>query len=169
MIYKWQLEPNLKWFEPELEAQNEFNEHRDVQLATTVWSDSCSSWFKAGKADGKIIALHPGSRTHFMTLLKNPRMQDYHFEYEGNRFAFCGNGLTTRETEEQDLAWCVSACRTFVFSNSGILLGIWTQKMTITALNCKFEAHLLQCITVGHGRIARVMSRIEPGVSQVNH
>ncbi|KAJ6503581.1 cyclohexanone monooxygenase [Mycena sanguinolenta] len=105
MIYKWQLEPNLKWFEPDLQAQNEFNEHRDVQLATTVWSDSCSSWFKAGKPDGKIIALHPGSRTHFMTLLKNPRTQDYHFEYEGNRFAFCGNGFTTRETEERDLAW----------------------------------------------------------------
>jgi hypothetical protein len=110
MIYKWQLEPNLKWFEPDLQAQNEFNEHRDAQLATTVWSDSCSSWFKGGKPDGKIVALHPGSRTHFMTLLKNPRMQDYHFEYEGNRFAFCGNGFTTRETEEQDLAWCVSAC-----------------------------------------------------------
>jgi hypothetical protein len=47
MIYKWQLEPNLKWFEPDLQARNEFNEHRDVQLATTVWSDSCSSWFKA--------------------------------------------------------------------------------------------------------------------------
>ncbi|KAF7346708.1 FAD/NAD(P)-binding domain-containing protein [Mycena sanguinolenta] len=87
MIYKWQLEPNLKWFEPDIRAQTEFNEHRDVQLATTVWSDSCSSWFKAG-IGGKIIALHPGSRTHFMTLLKNPRMQDYHFEYEGNRFAF---------------------------------------------------------------------------------
>ncbi|KAJ6576901.1 cyclohexanone monooxygenase [Mycena vulgaris] len=105
MIYKWQLEPNLKWFEPDSQAQNEFNEHRDVQLATTVWSDSCSSWFKAGKPDGKIIALHPGSRTHFMTLLKNPRMQDYHFEYEGNRFTFCGNGFTTRETEGRDLAW----------------------------------------------------------------
>ncbi|KAJ7837922.1 hypothetical protein B0H13DRAFT_2104861, partial [Mycena leptocephala] len=37
--------------------------------------------------------------------LKNPRMQDYRFKYEGNRFAFCGNGLTTRETEERDLAW----------------------------------------------------------------
>ncbi|KAJ6538629.1 cyclohexanone monooxygenase [Mycena vulgaris] len=105
MIYKWQLEPNLKWFEPDSQAQNEFNGHRDVQLATTVWSDSCSSWFKAGKPDGKIIALHPGSRTHFMTLLKNPRMQDYHFEYEGNRFTFCGNGFTTRETEGRDLAW----------------------------------------------------------------
>ncbi|KAJ6564197.1 hypothetical protein B0H19DRAFT_1219731 [Mycena capillaripes] len=86
MIYKWQLEPNLKCLQ-------------------RLWSDSCSSWFKAGKPDGKIIALHPGSRTHFMTLLKNPRMQDYHFEYEGNRFAFCGNGFTTRETEGQDLAW----------------------------------------------------------------
>ncbi|KAF7338992.1 Steroid monooxygenase [Mycena venus] len=40
-----------------------------------------------------------------LTLLKNPRMQDYHFEYEGNRFAFRGNGFTTRETEERDLAW----------------------------------------------------------------
>ncbi|KAJ7876037.1 hypothetical protein B0H13DRAFT_2055995 [Mycena leptocephala] len=105
MIYKWQLEPNLKWFEPDLQAQKEFNEHRDAQLATTVWSDSCGSCFKAGKSDRKIIPLHPGSQTLFMTLLKNPRMQDYHFKYKGNQFAFCGNGFTTRETEERDLAW----------------------------------------------------------------
>jgi hypothetical protein len=113
MIYKWQLEPNLKWFEPDLQAQKEFNEHRDAQLATTVWSDSCGSCFKAGKSDRKIIPLHPGSQTLFMTLLKNPRMQDYHFKYKGNQFAFCGNGFTTRETEERDLAWCVSACLYF--------------------------------------------------------
>lgn len=49
--------------------------------------------------------MHPGSRTHFFMLLKNPRWQDYKFDYDGNRYKFLGYGFTTKEVNGEDLTW----------------------------------------------------------------
>ena len=83
-------------------AQGDFNEHCQTYLANTVWSSSCSSWYKQGTTDGKIVAIYCGSSYHFIEALKEPRWEDYHFEYFGgvqsNRFAYLGNGMTLAET-----------------------------------------------------------------------
>jgi hypothetical protein len=70
---------------PSSRAVSQFNIHRESQLATTAWSSSCSSWFKNGKVDGPIIAIHPGSRLHFFDMIERPRYEDMDIDYEGNK------------------------------------------------------------------------------------
>ncbi|GMK56212.1 hypothetical protein CspeluHIS016_0300520 [Cutaneotrichosporon spelunceum] len=104
IIAKMQVEP-IRAIAPSKAAQREFNEHRNSQLATTAWSDKCSSWFKNGTVDGPVTAVHPGSRLHFFEMIAEPRYEDMEIEYSNNRFAYLGNGNTRREVEGRDLAW----------------------------------------------------------------
>ncbi|KAJ5560611.1 hypothetical protein N7513_003010 [Penicillium frequentans] len=81
-------------------AQSDFNEHCQAYLKKTVWAGPCSSWYKQGTADGKIVAVYCGSTYHFLEALKEPRWEDYHFTYgprSQNRFHYLGNGLTVGE------------------------------------------------------------------------
>lgn len=60
--------------------------------------------------DGPVIALHPGSRTHFFHMLEGFRGEDWEFVYlegaKSNRFAYLGNGFSTKELgPEADTAW----------------------------------------------------------------
>lgn len=104
IIVKMQVEP-IRSVAPSKAAVREFNEHRNSQLATTAWSDRCSSWFKNGTVDGPVTAVHPGSRLHFFEMIAEPRYEDMDIEYSNNRFAYLGNGNTRREVEGRDLAW----------------------------------------------------------------
>ncbi|BEJ11649.1 hypothetical protein CspHIS471_0201090 [Cutaneotrichosporon sp. HIS471] len=104
IMVKMQVEP-IRAISPSKIAVEEFNQHRNSQLATTAWSDSCSSWFKNGTIDGPVVAVHPGSRLHFFEMIAEPRYEDMDIEYSNNRFAYLGNGNTRREVEGRDLAW----------------------------------------------------------------
>ncbi|CAK9782911.1 FAD/NAD(P)-binding domain-containing protein [Cutaneotrichosporon oleaginosum] len=104
VIRKMQVEP-IRAIAPSKAAVREFNEHRNSQLATTAWSDRCSSWFKNGTVDGPVVAVHPGSRLHYFEMIAEPRYEDMDIEYSNNRFAYLGNGRTRREVEGRDLAW----------------------------------------------------------------
>ncbi|KAI1608173.1 hypothetical protein EDD37DRAFT_583319 [Exophiala viscosa] len=88
-------------------AQDDFNQHCGAYLANTVWSSSCSSWYKQGTTCGKVVAIYCGSSYHFIEALKEPRWEDYHFEYVGdarpNRFAYLGNGMTLAETRAKSV------------------------------------------------------------------
>lgn len=84
IITKMQVEP-IRALCPTREAVREFNEHRNSQLATTAWSDHCSSWFKNGTVDGPNVAVHPGSRLHFFEMLDEPRYEDMDIERSNNR------------------------------------------------------------------------------------
>jgi len=75
-------------------------------MSRTAWSGSCVSWFKGGKKDGPVTALHPGSRIHWFHMLGSPRWEDFEWKGEGrNRFVYLGNGFSTREIEEADQTW----------------------------------------------------------------
>lgn len=91
-------------------------------MPRTAWAAPGRSWFKlGGRAEGPVVALHPGSRTHFFHALESFRAEDYEMTYdvaaggggggEGapgrqNRFAYLGNGFSTRELEEgADMTW----------------------------------------------------------------
>lgn len=67
----------------------------------SVWSASCRSTYKNGKADGNVIALHPGSRLHYFSLLESPRFEDFDWTSWSERpedyFAWLGNGFTAAE------------------------------------------------------------------------
>jgi hypothetical protein len=86
----------------------------------TAWSSHCSSWFKQGIPGGPNTAIRashahnrvspqkfhgtdPGSRLHFFSALENPRFEDYDWRYDGNRFAYLGNGFALRETTGRDM------------------------------------------------------------------
>jgi len=101
-IEKVQIE-NIKSLSPRLDVAKQFRQHADLFLQRTAWTSPCRSWFKQGKADGQ-AAVYPGSRLHFMELLKGPRYEDFEIEYwEENRFAFLGNGFEMREFDGRDI------------------------------------------------------------------
>ncbi|OQV07522.1 hypothetical protein CLAIMM_11945 [Cladophialophora immunda] len=103
-IRKMQVE-NIKSFAPRIDVALEFQEHADLYLKRTVWDSECRSWWKGGKIDGRIM-LYPGSRTQYMELIEHPRYEDYHIEYKAmNRWAFLGNGFSTRDYDGRDITW----------------------------------------------------------------
>ncbi|RDW58681.1 FAD protein [Coleophoma cylindrospora] len=105
MIYKAQLE-NIKAMSPSPAAIQEFTEHSDIFLTRMAWSSSCRSWFKNGSVDGPVTALHPGSRLHWFKMLEEPRYEDWEWTtWNKNRFAYLGNGFSTKETDGRDLTW----------------------------------------------------------------
>lgn len=69
---------------PKKEIVRKFNIHRNAMMPTTGWSSTCSSWYKNGKSDGPVIAIHPGSKLHFLHMTKTPRFEDMEIEYEEN-------------------------------------------------------------------------------------
>lgn len=76
MIYKAQME-NIKAMSPSAAAIQELTERSDNFLARMAWSSSCRSWFKNGRIDGLVTALHPGSRLHWFRMLEEPRYEDW--------------------------------------------------------------------------------------------
>jgi hypothetical protein len=102
MITKLQVE-NLKSLTPKMSPSLHFRQHADLFLQRTAWTSPCRSWFKQGKTDGQ-AAIWPGSRLHFLEILKQPRFEDFEIEYwDTNIFAFMGNGFETREFDGRDV------------------------------------------------------------------
>ncbi|PQE11649.1 phenylacetone monooxygenase protein [Rutstroemia sp. NJR-2017a WRK4] len=97
-------------FRPLPAAVHDYNTHIQAFMPRTVWADTnVRSWYCAGKADGPVLALHPGSPAHFFHMLEKPRWEDFEWRVSGeNRFAYLGNGFSTREGEEggeKDSTW----------------------------------------------------------------
>lgn len=91
---------------PKMEAVDDFQEHKDSLMEDLVWTDPCVSWYKNGKADGKVWGPWCGSSLHFLELMSKPRWEDWKIEYQSaNRFAFLGYGKTLREESGGDLAY----------------------------------------------------------------
>lgn len=102
-IEKRQIE-NIKAVTPKMGPSVAFRRHADLFLQRTAWTSPCRSWFKQGRIDGQ-AAVWPGSRLHFLDMLKSPRWEDYDIEYrdEKNMFAFLGNGFSVRESDGRDI------------------------------------------------------------------
>jgi hypothetical protein len=90
---------NIKSFAPKAEAVADFISWKDRFMDATVWNDPCRSWYKQS-ARGKITALWPGSTVHYMEALDELRLEDFDIQYEGNRFAWLGNGYSQCELDE---------------------------------------------------------------------
>jgi hypothetical protein len=101
-ISKAQVE-NIKAYIPRMDLSKQFRQHADLFLQRTAWTSPCRSWFKQGRSDGQ-AAVYPGSRLHFLELLKKPRYEDFEIEYwDENRYAFLGNGFEVREFDGRDI------------------------------------------------------------------
>lgn len=95
-IDRWQTE-NIRCFHPKAEAVDDFVTHVNAYMPKTVWTESCRSWYK--DKNGRVIALWPGSSLHFMEVMQYPRFEDFVVEYDGNRFAWMGNGYSQTEMD----------------------------------------------------------------------
>jgi hypothetical protein len=89
---------NIKSFAPRRDAIEDFITHKDNFMQQTVWNDPCRSWYKAA-ADGRVTALWPGSTLHYMEAMEELRLEDWEVKYEGNRFAWLGNGYSRCEID----------------------------------------------------------------------
>ncbi|KAF2114151.1 hypothetical protein BDV96DRAFT_577669 [Lophiotrema nucula] len=102
VISKAQIE-NIKSLTPKLSISKQFRQHADLFLQRTAWTSPCRSWFKQGHTDGQ-AAIWPGSRLHFLEILRRPRYEDFEIEYwDDNVFAFLGNGFEVREFDGRDI------------------------------------------------------------------
>jgi hypothetical protein len=101
-ITKVQVE-DIKSLTPKMDVARQFRQHADLFLQRTAWTSPCRSWFKQGRTDGQ-AAIWPGSRLHFLEIMRQPRYEDYDIVYRNdNRFAFLGNGFGTREFDGRDI------------------------------------------------------------------
>ncbi len=108
LIDRYQTE-NIRSFSPKQSAVDDFAEHVHDFMQKTVWSEPCGSRFKSNAADGKRApTLWPGSTLHYIEALREVRADDWDIRYDGNRFAWLGNGISQTEFDPtSDLAYYI--------------------------------------------------------------
>lgn len=107
-LYKMATE-NIKSVTPRQDAIDEFVAYGDQVHKGLVWTDSCQSWYKKNRIDGRVTACFGGSAMLYKQLISNLRPEDFEVEYrERNRFMFMGNGFMDFEFDDNaDLAWYI--------------------------------------------------------------
>ena len=105
MLHKCQTQ-GIRCVAPKQGAVDDFIEYTEAFMKRTAWATHCRSWFKNGKIDGPVVALHPGSRVHWFHMLENMRFEDWEWEtFSHNRYAYLGNGFSTKEDAGRDSTW----------------------------------------------------------------
>lgn len=91
----------IRTMQPSRAAADDFVQYSDAFWKTTVLSEDCSSWYNSGKPGARIHGLWPGSAALVTILSRNPRWEDWNYEYyHTNRLAwYFGNGSTRRERD----------------------------------------------------------------------
>ncbi|ETI22260.1 hypothetical protein G647_06333 [Cladophialophora carrionii CBS 160.54] len=96
----------IKAMWPSRRAADDFVAYADAFFPTTVLTDNCSSWANGGKPGGRIHGIWPGSAGHVTLVRKEPRWEDWEYEYlhsSGNRLiGWFGNGWTRKEKDETE-------------------------------------------------------------------
>jgi len=108
IISKCQTE-GIKAIVPSQAAVDDYFAHITAFMPRTAWAAPCRSWFKAGREEGPVTAVHPGSRIHFFHMLEKFRGEDFEYVYDNqaeNRFSYLGNGFSTMELDDTfDSTW----------------------------------------------------------------
>lgn len=93
----------IKSISPLAKAADDFVEYSDAFFSKTVLADGCSSWYNGGRPGGRIHGIWPGSAAHLTIVRREPRWEDWSYEYlhdSGNRFLwYLGNGWTGKEAD----------------------------------------------------------------------
>ncbi|KAK1982099.1 4-hydroxyacetophenone monooxygenase [Colletotrichum cereale] len=93
----------VRSIQPTRKAADDFTQYSDAFFATTVLSENCSSWYNSGKAGSRIHGLWPGSATLATIVQREPRWEDFEYEYVGdsdNPFLwYFGKGCTKKELD----------------------------------------------------------------------
>ena len=98
LISKMQVE-GITAIQPSVAAVNDLADHNQEFHKNMVWTSHCKSWYKSPQFGNKVTAVYPGSAFHYYMALRNPRWEDWEYEYAEdrgrghNRFAYLGNGF----------------------------------------------------------------------------
>lgn len=95
-------------FEVRPERVADFSNYIDEYFKLTVYTDKCSSWYRAHGNSDRIIGLWPGSSLHCLEALRSPRWEDYIWESaepSNNLLRWLGNGNTLILSKGGDTSW----------------------------------------------------------------
>ncbi|KAF5019100.1 hypothetical protein F66182_8896 [Fusarium sp. NRRL 66182] len=107
-IDKYQTEPGLRSMSLKAAASYDFKAYVAQVSKKMVWSDDCRNSHNIRPNWGQSSITWPGSTLHYLEAIREPRFEDYEFEYTGNRFAWMGNGLSQTEWDPtSDLAYYI--------------------------------------------------------------
>lgn len=86
---------------PSKAATDDFVTYCDAFFPRTTFSRKCSSWANGRRPGGRIHGLWPGSASHLAIVRREPRWEDWEYEYvrPENRFSYWGNGWTKKELD----------------------------------------------------------------------
>ncbi|KAK6359205.1 hypothetical protein TWF696_000369 [Orbilia brochopaga] len=91
---------NIKTMEAKASSVQTFQRYCEAYFPGTVFTENCRSWYKNGKADGKVAILWPGSCLHAERVLSNPRWEDWQYEYlNESPHGWLGNGWTMADVK----------------------------------------------------------------------
>ncbi|KAI1858746.1 uncharacterized protein JN550_012496 [Neoarthrinium moseri] len=95
----------IKSIQPSKKAADDFIQYSDAFFKTTVLSENCSSWYNGGRPGARIHGLWPGSASLYSILSRDPRWEDWEYEYlsdTGNRLVwYFGTGRTRAEADPE--------------------------------------------------------------------
>jgi cation diffusion facilitator CzcD-associated flavoprotein CzcO len=111
-VQKAQFE-HIKSMVPSAHATKEFMKYVTTYFTNnrTVYGEKCRSTYRNGGTEGPSTALWPGSVLHLIRTLKEPRWQDYEYEYfnGSSMFGYLGDGWTEVERNGGDTAYYLDA------------------------------------------------------------
>ncbi|PGH11939.1 hypothetical protein AJ80_06904 [Polytolypa hystricis UAMH7299] len=85
------------------DVTHQLNIRHQKFLPRMVFTDPCRSWYKGGRADGKVIGIWPGSSLHYYEVISEPRYEDYEFTYHGHDpWSYLGDGWTQLEVDDKE-------------------------------------------------------------------
>lgn len=89
----------IRTMAPSKAATDDFVAYSDAFFPRTNMAQNCSSWSNGGRPGARIHGHWPGSAAHLSVVKREPRWEDYEYEYvrPENRFAYFGNGSTAKE------------------------------------------------------------------------
>ncbi|KZF18925.1 putative flavin-binding monooxygenase [Xylona heveae TC161] len=102
----------IKTIVPSKAAADDFISYSDAFFERTVWTanddsseynKNCRSWYNGGVPGGRPHGIFPGSASHANFVRREPRWEDFEYTHvnpSGNRFAYFGNGWTSKELQE---------------------------------------------------------------------
>ncbi|KAH7009551.1 hypothetical protein EDB80DRAFT_891784 [Ilyonectria destructans] len=107
-IDKYQTEPGMHSMHLKAAASYDFKAYVAQVTKKMVWSDNCRNSHNIRSNWGQSSITWPGSTLHYLEALREPRFEDYEFEYSGNRFSWLGDGLSQTEWDPTaDLAYYI--------------------------------------------------------------
>lgn len=100
---------NIMSIVPKQDAIDEFIAYGENIMQQLVWTDSCQSWYKKNRVDGRVTAPFAGSAMLYKQLISQIRTEDFDIRYRSrNRFSFMGSGFMDFEFDDDaDLAWYI--------------------------------------------------------------